>query len=265
MPSAGVPNGEVAVPEAVRTVAGDDHVEVVWVNELGGLTFRLTGATRRFAKWAPSDSPLDLETEAERMRWAGRHAVVPTVLDLIQCDRGTVLVTAALPGESAVSARWKREPLVAVRAIGVGLRALHDVLPLDECPFDWSVERRLEVAHRRSETEADYRQRWDESHRTQSVGEALAVAADPPRVERAVVCHGDACSPNTLIADDGSWSGHVDLGDLGVADRWADLAVAAWSTEWNYGPGWSSQLLEAYGVDDDPERMSYYRLLWDLA
>jgi kanamycin kinase len=24
----------------------------------------------------------------------------------------------------------------------------------------------------------------------------------------------------------------VDLGELGIADRWADLAVATWSTEW---------------------------------
>jgi aminoglycoside phosphotransferase len=36
-----------------------------------------------------------------------------------------------------------------------------------------------------------------------------------------VVCHGDACAPNTLIAAEGRWSGHVDLGMLGTADRWA--------------------------------------------
>ena len=80
-----------------------------------------------------------------------------------------------------------------------------------------------------------------------------------------MVCHGDACAPNTLIGDDGRWSGHVDFGALGVADRWADLAVACWSTTWNYGPGWSRPLLKAYGVKPDPRRLAYYRLLWDLA
>ena len=49
-----------------------------------------------------------------------------------------------------------------------------------------------------------------------------------------------------------------------MADRWADLAVATWSTTWNYGPGWETPLLEAYGVAPDPERTRYYRLLWDL-
>jgi aminoglycoside phosphotransferase len=60
------------------------------------------------------------------------------------------------------------------------------------------------------------------------------------------------------------WSGHVDLGRLGIADRWADLAIATWSAGWNYGPGWERLLLDAYGVEPDPERTRYYRLLWDL-
>ena len=80
-----------------------------------------------------------------------------------------------------------------------------------------------------------------------------------------VVCHGDACAPNTLLGEDGRWSGHVDLGLLGVADRWADLAVATWSAEWNYGPGWDNLLLNAYGIRPDPDRTRYYRLLWDLS
>lgn len=83
-------------------------------------------------------------------------------------------------------------------------------------------------------------------------------------MDRAVVCHGDPCAPNTLLTDDGAWSGHVDMGSLGVADRWADLAVATWSTRWNYGDGWERPLLDAYGVEPDPERTAYYRLLRDL-
>jgi kanamycin kinase len=79
-----------------------------------------------------------------------------------------------------------------------------------------------------------------------------------------VVCHGDACAPNTLVDDYGACSGHVDLGDLGVADRWADLAVATLSLGWNYGFGpWQQELLDAYGVAEDPGRIAYYRALWE--
>lgn len=119
MPYSGVPRDEVSVPDDVRAVAAADQITVVWANELGGLTFELIGVDRHFVKWAPVESSLDLEGEAERMRWAGRYAAhVPTVLDVRRSDEGAVLITAPIPGENAVSERWKREPLIAVRAIG---------------------------------------------------------------------------------------------------------------------------------------------------
>ena len=86
---------------------------------------------------------------------------------------------------------------------------------------------------------------------------------DSMPVDRLVVCHGDACAPNTLVDDDGHCHGHVDLGDLGVADRWADLAVATLSLSWNYPGEWEDELFDAYGVDPDPKRVDFYRRLWN--
>ncbi len=97
-----------------------------------------------------------------------------------------------------------------------------------------------------------------------SIDEALGLLEDPPEIERVVVCHGDACAPNTLLSPEGEPVAHVDLGHTGVADRWADLAIATWSAVWNYGPGWEETLLDAYGIEADPVRTAYHRLLWDL-
>jgi kanamycin kinase len=80
-----------------------------------------------------------------------------------------------------------------------------------------------------------------------------------PAADRLVVCHGDPCSPNTILDDALRPVGIVDLGRLGVADRWADLAVATWSLEWNYGPGFDRTLLDAYGVTADAQRIAFYR------
>ena len=71
----------------------------------------------------------------------------------------------------------------------------------------------------------------------------------------------NACAPNTLLDE----AGDVDLGLLGVVGRWADLTVAAWSAEWNYGPGWDKVLLDAHGIQSDPERTRCCRLLYDLS
>jgi kanamycin kinase len=263
------PEGPVEPPPAVTALAAGRPVRAVWRNLLGGLTFRIDAEDAedapRFVKWAPAGSGLDLAAEAVRLRWAARYTAVPPVLADGMDGTGAWLLTRGLAGTSAVDDRWKADPLTAVRAIGAGLRALHEALPVADCPFDWSVERRVAKARRRVASGAVDPTAWPEELRPLgTVERAMRLLADPPPVDRLVVCHGDACAPNTLVGDDGAPTGHVDLGALGVADRWADLAVATWSTRWNYGPGWEEPLLTAYGVAADAERIRYYRALWEL-
>lgn len=250
------------MPAAVASLAAGERLTPVWRNQLGGLTWQLgDGPRRRFVKWAPAASGLPIGDEVARLRWAARFTPVPVVRVHDRDEDGEWLVTDGLPGRNAVDPRWLADPAAAVRAVGAGLRALHDALPVAGCPFDWSAPTR--VAEARLGSARRPPELWSPEHAGLAPAEVLARLDDVPDVDRLVVCHGDACAPNTLVAEDGAWSGHVDLGALGVADRWADLAVAAWSTGWNYGPGWTGPLLDAYGVDPDPGRMAYYRLLWD--
>ncbi|WP_434811044.1 phosphotransferase [Microbacterium sp. bgisy189] len=237
-----IPAADLDVPATVRALAGGAALTPVWRNELGGVTFRADDG--RHIKYGPRNTETSMADEAERLRWAGRFTRVPQVLDAGADATHEWLVTATLDGRSAVDPRWIAEPAVAVRAVGEGLRALHDALPVADCPFDWGVPGRIRNAAARG-IRVDVRR-----HET-------------PPIDRLVVCHGDACCPNTLVGDDGRWSAHVDLGALGVADRWADIAVASMSTEWNYGPGWEDELIAAYGVEPDRERLSFYRDLWN--
>jgi kanamycin kinase len=218
-----VPSGPVPVPEVVDRIAGGRAVVAVWVNELGGVTFAVDGG-REYVKVAPAKWAHHLMAEAERLAWAARYVVVPHVL----AAGDGWLHTAGLPGRSAIDPHWVADPRAAARAIGAGLRLLHNNLPVDDCPF----------------------------------GAPPWVSASMP-IERVVVCHGDACAPNTLIDDDGRPYGHVDLGDLGIADRWADLAVATLSLSWNYHGSWEGELLDAYRVNPDATRIEYYRGLWN--
>lgn len=251
-------------PAAVRELAEGLPVSLAWENE-HALTFEVgDGQERCFVKWAPAGSPLDLAAEAARMSWAAAYTPVPRVLGQGADSEGSWLVTAALPGQSAVSPCWLADPRTAVTAIGEGLRAMHDALPVADCPFSWMAEDRIAAA---MQAAADGRldtSDWAPEHLELGIEGVLAQAQDIPPTDKLVVCHGDACAPNTLITGDGRWSGHVDLGDLGVADRWADLAIATWSTGWNYGPGWEHPLLDAYEIEPDAERTRYYRLLWEL-
>ena len=237
-----IPVDVVDVPERVRSLARGAGIAPVWRNDYGGVTFRTDDG--RYIKHGPRNAESSLADETVRLEWAGRFIRVPHVLEAGQDDAFEWLVTRAIPGESAVAAQWIAQPEIAVRAVGEGLRAMHDALPADECPFEWSVPSRIENAVRRGIRVPDH-------------------LHEPPPIDLLVVCHADACCPNTLLGDDGRWLAHVDLGQLGTGDRWADIAVASMSTEWNYGPGWEDALIEAYGIDPDRERLSYYRELWN--
>ncbi|WP_295014411.1 aminoglycoside 3'-phosphotransferase [uncultured Microbacterium sp.] len=237
-----IPSGEVRVPARVRALARGAALTPVWENGIGGLTFRTDDG--RYLKHGPRHAETTLRDEAERMRWASAWTPVPHVLAQGEDDAEEWLVSVSLPGRSAVDARWIARPEIAVPAVGRALRALHDALPVAECPWSWGVPERIDAAARRGVV----------------VPQRLH---EPPPIDRLVVCHGDACVPNTLLSDDGAWLAHVDLGALGTADRWADIAVASMSTTWNFGPGYEDLLIEAYGVRPDRARIAYYRALWD--
>jgi len=237
-----IPDGHLPVPAQVRELARGADLTPVWLNHYSGLTFRTDDS--RYIKWGPRNDEFTLRDEAERMRWAGQWIRVPDVLDHGEDETHEWLITAAIDGRSAVDPRWVAEPATAVRAVGEGLRAMHDALPVAECPWLWNVEGRIANAEARGIR----------------VPDALR---DTPPIDRLVVSHGDACCPNTLVGDDGHWVAHVDLALLGTADRWADIAVASMSTEWNFGPGWEDALIEAYGLEPDRERLAYYRDLWN--
>ncbi|KQR98637.1 aminoglycoside phosphotransferase [Williamsia sp. Leaf354] len=233
------------VPGTVVAIADGASITPVWHNGIGGTTYELAGnPPRRFLKWQPWNREVSVADEVAKLAWARAFVVVPRVLDHGSTADAEWIVTEALDGRSAVAPEWIGSPEVAVSAVGRGLRQMHDALPVAQCGWAWGVKERLEQARARGLT----------------LPEDLD---DPPSVDRLVVCHGDACAPNSILASDGTPAGHVDLGSLGTADRWADLAVAAASTEWNYGPGWRHRLIEAYGLEPDERRISYYERLWN--
>jgi kanamycin kinase len=226
--------GEATVPQIVVDLAGQLEPELVWHNELGGLTFRLHGL---YVKWNPNGNGIDLSLEHKRLEWISARHPAPAVVSAGADDHGSWLVTEALPGEHAVGDTWRARRSEAIQVIAAGLRAIHAV-PIHDFPAEWSDEV------------------W--------VGRSPASIGPRPPIDTPVLVHGDACAPNTLIDRAGTWVGHVDFGDLAVGDRWADLAIASLSLDWNFGEGNQDEFFDAYGIEPDPQRIDYYRALWHL-
>ena len=254
------------IPPRALSKLEDWQATLAWDHAANATTWRLRSASGEvcFLKLVRRGPEPKLRAERDRTAWAAAYLPAPRVLDY--GDDGDVewLRTEGLPGVNAIDDGLRSDPRRLIPLLAEGLRQFHS-LPVNDCPFDARLHVALPAVERRVADGLVALQELHAEHNVTSAGQALARLAQlRPEREDLVVCHGDYCLPNVLI-DHGRVSGYVDLGALGVADRWADLAIATWSVTWNCGPGWEDDFLDSYGVQRDKDKIAFYRLLYDLA
>ena len=167
-----------------------------------------------------------------------------------------------LRGRDATDPVWHDDLPALVRALGQGLRRFHEAVGEEWCPFRFDLDRSLDHVARRVEVAP------------LPADSTTSMPASPPRTPLTRLRHRGpttrtwSSATATIAAERAprGWSGHgyVDLGELGVADRWWDVAVGAWSAGWNFGEEHEVRFYEGYGIEPDPERIRFYRLLYDV-
>ncbi|MFC4564883.1 APH(3') family aminoglycoside O-phosphotransferase [Nocardiopsis mangrovi] len=233
----------------------------------GARVWRLEGRRRLYVKI--DTDPAALRAEAERSAWLAKAGVgAPDTVEIGERDGVGWLVTTAVPGRP-LSEPWPahlRAPAVA--ALARFARHLHD-LPVEDCPFERGVAVTVAQARANVAAGAVDADDFDDERLGRSPEDVLGeLERSVPAAEDRVVCHGDLCLPNVLV-DPATleWTGVVDTGRLGVADRHMDLALACRSLSdtgpnEQYGPPFARAFLHHYGDQvADPARMAFYRLL----
>ncbi|WP_344240791.1 APH(3') family aminoglycoside O-phosphotransferase [Kribbella hippodromi] len=204
-----------------------------------------------------------ISAETERLEWlAGQGVATAKIVDHGQDGQVGWLITEAVPGIAA--ADWPRDDLgTVVRSLASIVRMLHE-LPTDSCPFprDTTVTTRLATAQVEGglvdlDNLEDEYAGWTGS---QLLGE---LERKRPPTEDLVLCHGDLTPENVLLVPGtGELAGLIDVGNLGVADRWLDLAILHRElSDDPFQPDHAEQFLEQYGTPLAPAKLSYYILL----
>ncbi|QPC91256.1 APH(3')-II family aminoglycoside O-phosphotransferase [Mesorhizobium sp. INR15] len=251
------------LPEGLRgLISGHGwNRQTIGQSQAGVFRLEAKGKPTLFLKIEPGGPFAELADEAARLRWLGRQDIdCPEVIAFETHAGHDWLLMSAVPGRDLVSA----QPIDAATSIGImadALRRLH-ALDISACPFDHSLDRRIAIARARMEAGEVDETDFDDERLGWTAAKAFAeLQAQKPDSEDLVVTHGDACMPNFMVADN-RFSGFIDCGRLGIADRHQDLALACWSIRYNLGEAWEKPFLERYGSSGvDPGKLSWYRLL----
>ncbi|MFE4214988.1 APH(3'') family aminoglycoside O-phosphotransferase [Streptomyces sp. NPDC056844] len=240
----------------------------VTAGESGATVFRSADATR-YAKCVPAADAADLKAERDRVAWlSGQGVPGPRVLDWQSGDAGACLVTGAVSGVPAdqlpaedLSVAWER--------IADAVRRLHDA-PVLRCPFHRGLDAMVAVARdvvARDAVNPDFLPVDQQHTPTTELLDRLTRQASWRREQEAadtVVCHGDLCLPNIILDPQTlDVSGFIDLGRLGLADRYADLALLlanareTWTDE-EQARAADLAFAERYGIDLDHDRLRFY-------
>ncbi len=205
-----------------------------------------------YLKRAPLGS---LEAEAILTRYFGSIGLGAEVLSYAS-DTHDWLLTSAVEGEDLTHDNYTSRPEFLAEKLGTTLKMLHS-LPFDDCPIN-RTESYLKNA------EHGYKiKRYDDTLFPDNWGyaspdEAWSVIEKRGcELECNTLLHGDYCLPNIMFDGD-LFSGFIDVGNGGVADRHIDLFWGAWTLQFNLKTDrYKDIFFDAYGRSDiDFDRFS---------
>lgn len=218
----------------------------------------------------------EAENEQRMMSWLRGRLPVPRVLAYETAGDMSYLLMSRVPGEMACGEAYMRNPARQTRLLATGLKRLWSV-DISGCPADWSLKNKLAQARYNVENGLVDMDNVEPDtfgeHGFQSPAALLRWLYENQPREELVLSHGDYCLPNILGAGE-ELCGYIDLGRMGAADRWCDIALCYRSLSHNYSGKYHSRqayagyddmlLFRELGLEPDWEKIRYYILLDEL-
>ena len=205
-----------------------------------------------------------LEREYKILFWLKDKLPVPEILYFDSYNGFDYLLMTEIDGEMLCSDNSLSKPEETVKLLADGIKMLSSI-PIDECPFDNSLEIKLKDALYNIENNLVDISNWEKNNNFSTPKKLLDyLKNNKPRTYMPVFTHGDYCLPNIFCKGD-KISGFIDLGRGGISDIYQDIAICVRSLRHNFRTDNYIELLFKYlDMEPDWERIDYYILLDEL-
>lgn len=213
-------------------------------------------------------------TGIEAMAWLSQRLPVPKILCHEVSDGSSYLLMTRMEGKMSCVETYLAQPETLVQALADGMKLLWNTESTG-CPrvrtLDFLLkEAKYNVEHGLVDMDNVDPETFSESG-FRDPAHLLQWLMDNKVPSEPVLAHGDYCLPNIFLKD-GKFHGFIDIGDMGIGEKWRDIALCWRSLRDNwqgrYGgsqyPFDPDSLFDALGIKPDWEKMRYHLLLDEL-
>lgn len=256
-------------PEKIKKILGEESYRLDRIGMSAASVFIFEDKVLKVQKCSK-----EAENEYRMMLWLQEKLLVPKVYAYETLGGKSYFLMSKLNGEAACDEKYMKNPGLQVKLLAKGLQNLWSI-DITDCPSDSGLENKLAQAKYNVENNlVDLDNVEPDTFGEKGFknpGELLKWLYDNKPEEELVLSHGDYCLPNVIFKDNNV--GYIDLGKMGVADKWCDIALCYRSLSHNYNGRYNGQdysglndllLFEELGIKPDWEKIKYYILLDEL-
>ncbi len=205
-----------------------------------------------------------LTKEYEKLKWLDGKLAVPKIILYVITKEAEFLITKAIPGQMICNDYFTQNPLLGIKVIAEAFKEINKV-DITDCPFDSSIDYKLEIVTNNVNHKLIKKEDLNEEtlKKYGSIDNILNYLKEHKFYEPLCFSHGDTSLPN-IFALNNQFSGLIDVGESGMADKWFDLAICEKSIKRNYGEDYITPFYHELGITPDRDKIDYYLLMMEL-
>lgn len=207
--------------------------------------------------------PGTLTKEYNKLKEISKYIKTPQIV-LYEKNKYEQLITTKIKGNMVCSKYYLKKPTGAIDIIVEAFKELYSV-NINKIKIDESLNHKLSIAKYNIEnnliTDDNLSEEVKRKFKTRE--NILKYLEENKWEEDLVLSHGDISLPN-IFSYKSKFTGFIDLGDLGIADRWFDIAIVIRSINFNFGEEYSKLFLKKLNIEFDEFKYNYFMLLMEL-